>query len=88
MPPLTAGDVLMFLYIFIGIMLVGVLYHLLFALVDLRKILRRIDQITQQVETFILKPIAIMDEVLTAIVALFDGKKKEKHGLFNHKKVR
>ncbi|MFA6522789.1 MAG: hypothetical protein WCS85_00230 [Candidatus Peribacteraceae bacterium] len=88
MPPITAGDVMLFLYILVGIMLLIALYHLLFILVDLRRVLKRVDELTKQVETFILKPIAIMDEILTAVVALFDKDKKKGKGKgFDHKKV-
>jgi hypothetical protein len=88
MPPITTADVMAFLYILVGIMLVVALYHLLFVLVDLRRALRKVNMIATQIEDFIIKPISIMDEVLSALLALFDGGKKKKEGKsFDHKKI-
>lgn len=52
------------LYIVVGIMLAIVLYHILFIVVDLRKILRRIEGITAEVEGMIMKPIGLLDHLL------------------------
>jgi hypothetical protein len=88
MPPLTSADVLTFLIILIGIMVVVVLYHMLFIVVDLRRILKKVDRVTTQVEEFILKPIAIMDQVVTALLDLFDGKKKQGTQGFNKRHLK
>ncbi len=87
MTPLTSADILIFLYILVGIMLVVVLYHALFLFVDVRKIVKRADRVTAEVEKVILKPLAIADEVLTNIMQLFEGRGK-KHKGFDHRKVR
>ena len=52
------------LYVVVGIMLVVVLYHILFIVVDLRKILRRIEGITAEVEGMILRPLGLLDHLL------------------------
>lgn len=91
MPPITSADVLTFLLILIGIMVIVVLYHTLFIVVDLRRVLKRIDRLTTQVEEFILKPIAIMDQVVTAILELFEGGKKKQQGKqsgFNQRNIK
>jgi len=87
MPPLTSADVLTFLWILIGILLVVVLYHLLFIAVDVRRVMRRVDEITKQVESIVLKPLSIADQALSSIMELFEGKKKSKHHIFDRKKV-
>lgn len=52
------------LYAVIGIMLVVVLYHVLFIVVDLRKILRRIEGITAEVEGMVMRPLGLLDHLL------------------------
>ncbi len=89
MTPLTSADVLMFLYILVGIMLVVVLYHVLMLFGDARRIIKRVDRVTEQVEQVVLKPLAMADQVLENVMALFEGRgKKEKEKGFNHRKVR
>ena len=52
------------LYIVVGVMLVVVLYHILFIVVDLRKILRRIEGITAEVEGMVMRPLGLLDRLL------------------------
>ncbi|MDD4319418.1 MAG: hypothetical protein PHW10_03795 [Candidatus Peribacteraceae bacterium] len=87
MPPITSVDVLMFLYILVGIMLVVVLYHALFLFVDLRRVMKRVERLTSQVEQVILKPLAIADQALNAIMELFQHGAKKKGKNFDHRKV-
>jgi cell shape-determining protein MreC len=84
---ITAPDLLLGLQIIISVIVVVVLYHVLFIVVDLRKVLRRIDDITEQVETMILKPISLADQILGKVMEMIEGgtgnkakKKKGKHG--------
>lgn len=86
MPPITSGDVLIFLGILVGIMIVVVLYHLLFIVVDVRRVIRRVDTLTEQVESIVLKPLAIADQALSSIVDLFEKGKKSK-GIFHKKNI-
>jgi hypothetical protein len=87
--PLTSADVLIFLSILIGIMFVVVLYHVLFIVVDIRRVMRRVDSITEQVEAVVLKPLAIADQAIASIMELFENGGKKKHGkhLFHRKDV-
>ena len=77
---LTSGDVLIGLYIVVAVMLIIVLYHALFVMVDMRKILRRVEDITAQVEAVILKPISMADQIMEWVISNIDAlaKKKEK----------
>lgn len=52
------------LYLVVGIMLVVVLYHVLFIVVDLRKIVRRIEGITAEIEGMVLRPLSLLDHLL------------------------
>jgi hypothetical protein len=89
LPPLTSADVLMFLWILIGIMLVVVLYHVLFIVADVRKITKKTTLIVSQVESVVIKPLAIAEQALSAIMELFESssKKKGKHASFDKKSV-
>lgn len=58
----TMEGLLAVLYAIVAVMIIIVLYHLLFIVVDLRKIMRRMEDTTAQVEALILKPLAILDE--------------------------
>ena len=84
---LTSGDVLIGLYIVVAVMLIIVLYHALFVVVDLRKIFRRVEDITAQVEAVILKPISMADQIMEWVIANIDAlaKKKEKKHQEHHK---
>jgi cell shape-determining protein MreC len=85
---LSASDLLLGLQIVISMIVVVVLYHVLFIVVDLRKVLRRVDDITEQVEAIILKPISLADQILGKVMEMMEvgghkthkGKKK-KHAL-------
>tara|TARA_Y100000310_G_scaffold175693_1_gene175759 strand:- start:13802 stop:14074 length:273 start_codon:yes stop_codon:yes gene_type:complete len=74
----TSADVLMYLQITVGVLLVIVLYHVLFITVDLRKVLRRLEVITNEVENIIMKPINAADQILEAILSFVESQSKEK----------
>lgn len=75
---LTSGDVVTYLEITVGVLLVIVLYHVLFIAVDLRKVLRRIESITNEVENIIMKPINAADYILEGIVKYLENQGEEK----------
>ena len=85
MDSVTTADVLVYIRILVAIMLVVVLYHALFIVVDLRKILRRVEEITEQLESIIMKPINVADHILAGIVEYLNaqGEAKE-HGKKKH----
>ncbi|TSC57615.1 MAG: hypothetical protein Greene041619_1043 [Candidatus Peregrinibacteria bacterium Greene0416_19] len=76
---LLMPDILMFLYIIVAVMIIVVLYHALFIMVDLRKVLRRVEDITAQVEAVILKPISMADQILTWIMEHVESKKHRRN---------
>ena|SRR3989338_3334050 len=76
----TMEGLLSVLYAVVAVMIIVVLYHLLFIVVDLRKIMRRMEDTTAQVEALILKPLAILDEAFQwAMDHLGSSKRGKKH---------
>ena len=73
---LTTSDVFAYLQITVALLLVIVLYHVLFIVVDLRKVLRRIEAVTKEVENVIMKPIGMADQVLQAIMSFLEEQQK------------
>lgn len=69
----TSMDVLTYLQITVAVLLVIVLYHVLFITVDLRKVLRRIETITNEVEGMIMKPINAADYILDGLMKYLDA---------------
>jgi len=65
------------LYIVVAVMLIVVLYHVIFIVVDARKIAKRIENLTQEVEAVIMKPLSMADQVLEWVVAFFQEKAAE-----------
>jgi len=60
----TSGQLLIGLEVAVLIMVMILLYHALFVVVDLRKIMRRFSELTREVEDMIMKPLSIIDTVL------------------------
>ena len=73
----TSADVLVYLQITVAVLLVIVLYHFLFIAVDLRKVLRRIESITNEVENIIMKPINAADYILEGIVKYLESQSSD-----------
>lgn len=71
-------DIMMGLYIAVAVMLIVVLYHVIFIVVDARKIARRISDLTEEVEAVIMKPLSMADQLLQWLVE-FVQEKAEKH---------
>lgn len=71
-------DIMMGLYIAVAVMLLIVLYHILFIVVDARKIARRIENLTQEVETVIMKPLSMADQILQWMVEFMQEKANKK----------
>lgn len=74
----TMEGLLSVLYAVVGVMIIIVLYHLLFIVVDLRKMMRRFEETTAQVEAVILKPLAIIDEAFQWAMDHLNHKKAKK----------
>jgi hypothetical protein len=76
--PITLPGLVATLYAVVAVMILIVLYHVLFIVVDLRKILRRFEETTEQVENVLLKPLNMIDEVFTWILQYLGSGKKQK----------
>lgn len=73
-------DFLLGLEIAVAVMLMVVLYHTIFVVVDLRKILRRVETVTREVEGVLMKPLGMIDRILQwAIDMIEQNQKKPKH---------
>lgn len=79
----SSVDILHGLYIAIGVMLIVALYHIIFIVVDLRKIIRRFEHITDEVETVIMKPLSMTDKAIEWVSA-FIQEKTAKHEKKHH----
>ena len=75
----TMQGLLSVLYALVAVMIIVVLYHLLFIVTDLRKIMRRFEETTAQVEAMILKPLSIIDEAFTWVIDHVQHSAKKKH---------
>lgn len=79
---ITYDNLLSGLLIAIAIMLIVVLYHVLFIVVDVRKIVRRASNVSGELESIILKPVGIADKAMDWVVGFLQGQAEAKH----HKK--
>ena len=77
---ISASNLLVGMEVAIAVLLLVVLYHTIFIVVDLRKTLRRIEGITREVEDVILKPLSMIDAILQWVLDTIEHtQKKEKH---------
>ena len=65
---ITLKDIFLYLEVTAVLLLIIVLYNILFIVVDLRKVMKRIEVITKEVQNVILKPINVADHILEGIV--------------------
>lgn len=76
----SAEDIMMGLYIAVAVMLIVALYHVIFIVVDLRKIVKRFESVSDQLETVIMKPLSMTDQAMEWMVNFFQEKSdKHKH---------
>ncbi len=74
----STADIMTALYIAVAVLLLVVLYHLIFIVVSLRKVMKRADNVTREIETVILKPLSMTDQAIEWVSGFLEGKKK--HG--------
>lgn len=85
---LTADQVLTAVLILVAIMLVVVLYHVLFIVVDLRKVMKRVESVSEEVEAIIMKPLTMTDKILEWVLEYIESLDKAGHKKHHdHKKV-
>lgn len=73
---MTMDQVLVALEIAAVIFLLIILYHGLFIVVDLRKVMRRVNDVTRQVEDTVMKPISMADHILQWVMEYIENDKK------------
>ena len=71
--------------VFVGLLIV--LYHILFIVVDLRKVMRRVSDVTAEVESMILKPISMADQILQWIMDMVNDAQKKHQDKKKHEKT-
>jgi len=74
---ISASDLLLGMEFAIAILLLIVLYHVIFIVVDLRKVMRRVEGITQEVEDVIMKPLSMIDSILQWVLDTIESGKKK-----------
>lgn len=76
---LAADDVLTGLLIAASVLLLIVLYHALFIMVDLRKVMRRLENVSHQVEEVVMKPLVMTDKILEWLLEYVQSLEKSGH---------
>lgn len=84
----SPDDILTGLFIAVAILILIVLYHVLFIVVDLRKVMRRAEKVTGQVEQVIMKPLHMTDKILEWIMGYIESFEKEHSHKKHHKEIR
>ena len=75
---LSTDDIIILLEILAFVLLLIVLFNLVFVSVSMRRILKRADTVTKQVEQVVLKPISIADATVDWMSHFLEGSKKQK----------
>ena len=84
MTPLTVENLTAGIYIVVGIMLLIALYHLILIAVSVRKIMRRVEDVSEHLQTVVLTPLGYVEKGFELVAGLLaahhatKGKKKEK----------
>jgi len=75
---IQASDLLFGLQVAVAVMLLVVLYHVIFIVVDLRKILRRVEDITKELEDVLMKPLSMVDRILQWVIDMVESTQNKK----------
>jgi predicted Holliday junction resolvase-like endonuclease len=78
LPMLSLGQLYIGLQVAVAVLVIVLLYNLLFVAVDLRKILRRVDSVTRQLEDVIMRPISMADVIFNWIMEYIENDQKAK----------
>ncbi len=76
---ITPDEILTALLIAAVVLLLIVLYHVLFIVVDLRKVMRRVEGVSNQVEEIIMKPLVMTDKILEWVLEYIESFDKAGH---------
>ncbi|OIO54694.1 hypothetical protein AUJ46_02630 [Candidatus Peregrinibacteria bacterium CG1_02_54_53] len=74
---ISASDLLLGMEFAIAILVLIVLYHVIFIVVDLRKVMRRVEEMTQELEDVLMKPISMVDAILQWVLDTIEHTKKK-----------
>jgi len=74
---MTMDQVLTVLQIAAVVFLLIILYHGLFIAVDLRKTMRRVNDVTRQIEDTVMKPISMADHILQWVMEYVEKDQKK-----------
>lgn len=74
---ISASDLLLGMEFAILILLLIVLYHVIFIVVDLRKIMRRVEGLSQELEDVLMKPLSMVDAILQWVLDMIESGKKK-----------
>lgn len=78
---ITYNDILTLLSIIAVALLIVILYHLIFVSTSLRRTAERVDQLSEDIESMILKPLGTVDYMIDWFIAMVEsmkgGKKKK-----------
>ncbi len=81
---LSTDEVIIILQIAVFVLLLVLIFQLIFAAMSLRKVLKRVDTVTSQVEQIMLKPISLADTAVDWVAGFIEGHQKNKS---THKKT-
>jgi len=73
---ITYGDVLTLLSIIAVVLLIVVLFNLIFVSASLKRVADRLDSLSEEVESLIMKPIGTIDYVIDWFIALIENMQK------------
>ncbi|MDD4287578.1 MAG: hypothetical protein PHO20_00105 [Candidatus Peribacteraceae bacterium] len=74
---ISASDLLLGMEFAIAILVLIVLYHVIFIVVDLRKVMRRVEGLTQELEDVLMKPLSMVDAILQWVLDTIESGKKK-----------
>lgn len=75
---LTLGDVFLLLQLLAVLLGIIVLYQLVFATMALRRIMKRYDALSQDIEALLIKPVSAIDSIIDWFLAVMDGMQSSK----------
>ena len=75
---ISASDLLLGMEFAIAILVLIVLYHVIFIVVDLRKVMRRVEGLTQELEDVLMKPLSMIDAILQWVLDTIEKTAKKK----------
>lgn len=82
---LSSGDILTLLIILAVILVIVILFNIIFVTVSMRRVARRADTVSKEMEAIVIKPLQTADAAVEWVVSFLDGWREEKHAKKKHK---